>query len=129
MKISPNKSCIICGFFVENPTMSGNAGYCLYYDDKHKSGESLKIPEGTEKDLAKDCEHYFRRVPTLTQGDFIQWRLNTEMVAGQRHIKKLLNMIAILGFLLSLVGFGLQLYQQKTPIQAQNSHATERGKI
>jgi len=97
--IKPDKSCAICGFFVPRETVNGNAGYCLYFDDSRKPGESLKIPIGDEKETGTNCGHYFRRVQSLSQGEFLQWRVGTEIAAGQRNIKTLLNIIAILGFL------------------------------
>jgi len=93
-----DKSCRICGFFVPQETSVGNAGYCLYYDDMQKPGESLKIPAGAEKEIAGPCEHYFRRVPAMTQGEFVQRRTNREVAAGQRGIKRALNIISVLAF-------------------------------
>lgn len=105
LEIKQSRSCKICGFLVENETAVGNIGYCLYYDDLEKAGESLKIPDGAEKEIASTCRHYFRRVPTITQGEFIQWRTNLEVTAGQRRIRRTLNIIAILGFMLSLASY------------------------
>lgn len=105
LEIEQSRSCKICGYFVPNETAVGNAGYCLYYDDMTKSGESLKIPDGAEKEIASTCSHYFRRVPSLTQGEFIQWRTNLEVAAGQRSVRRVLNIIAILGFFVSLTSF------------------------
>jgi hypothetical protein len=93
-----NKSCSICGFFVPRKTSVGNAGYCLYYDDMERQGESMKIPEGAEKEIAATCKQYFRRVPELTHGEFVQWRTNLEVAAGQRGIKRALNIISVLAF-------------------------------
>ena len=109
----PDKSCAICGFFVPRETGNGNSGYCLYFDDAEKPGESLKIPIGDEKETGTNCRHYFRRVSTLSQGEFLQWRVGTEIAAGQRNIKTLLNFIAILGFLVgaaSLILNALKLF-------------------
>ena len=94
-----NKSCRICGFFVPQETSVGNAGYCLYYDDTQKPGESLKIPAGAEKEIAGQCNHYFRRVLVITEGEFVQWRTNLEVTAGQRGIKRALNIISVLAFI------------------------------
>jgi len=105
LEIKQSRSCKICGFLVPNETVVGNIGYCLYYDDMEKSGESLKIPDGAEKEIASTCRHYFRKVPALTHGEFIQWRTNLEIAAGQRRIRRILNIIAILGFIVSLVSF------------------------
>jgi hypothetical protein len=100
-------SCRICGFFVPRETENGNAGYCLYFDDRQKPGESLKIPTGAEKEVANSCRHYFREVPTLSQGEFLQWRISTEIVGGQRKIRLLLHIIAILGFLVGVASLVL----------------------
>ncbi|MGD0845707.1 MAG: hypothetical protein ABSA06_15265 [Geobacteraceae bacterium] len=100
-------SCRICGFFVPRETENGNAGYCLYFDDVQKLGESLKIPLGAGKESANSCRHYFRRVPTMTQVEFLQWRVSAEIVGGQRKIKSLLNFIAILGFFVGTAGLVL----------------------
>jgi len=94
----PDKSCRICGFFVPQETSVGNAGYCLYFDDMQKPGESLKIPTGSEKEIAGSCAHYFRRVPVMSQGEFVQWRTNLEVAAGQRGIRRTLNIISALAF-------------------------------
>ncbi len=94
----PDKSCRICGFLVPQETSVGNAGYCLYFDDTQKPGESLKIPVGAEKEIAGQCQHYFRRVPAMTHGEFVQWRTNLEVAAGQRGIKRALNIISVLAF-------------------------------
>jgi len=93
-----DKCCRICGFFVHQETSVGNAGYCLYFDDMRKPGESLKIPTGSEKEIAGSCKHYFRRVPAMTQGEFVQWRTSLEVAEGQRGIKRALNIISVLAF-------------------------------
>lgn len=105
LEVKQSRSCKICGFLVPNETAVGNIGYCLYYDDMEKSGESLKIPDGAEKEIASTCRHYFRRVQGMTNGEFIQWRTNLEIAASQHRIRRILNIIAILGFIVSLVSF------------------------
>lgn len=76
-----DRSCEICGFFVNNQTTSNdNVGYCLFYDEKNNNGrntgESLKIPEGEEKEISLTCKGFFRKVPSLSTGEFLNWRIN-----------------------------------------------------
>ena len=97
VKIIPDRSCRICGF-IKPRESEDNIGYCLYFDDTIKPGESLKIPYGAEKELAAQCEHYFRYVDALTKGEFLQWRLNLEIAARQHRMKRMLDVIAVLAF-------------------------------
>ena len=106
-----DRSCKICGFFVDNQTISAdNAGYCLYYDEKSnfggKTGESLKIPDGEEKEIAKKCEAYFREVPSLGKGDFLNWRIGVQTF----NVQKRINVITIILTLLATIIACLQLY-------------------
>ncbi|MRR55690.1 MAG: hypothetical protein EG822_14500 [Deltaproteobacteria bacterium] len=105
-----NKSCRICGYLVPKETAVGNIGYCLYFDDMQKPGESLKIPEGEEKEIAGSCKHYFRRIPSLNQGDFVQWRTNVELAAGQRKLQRTLDIIAVLAFLVTAANLVVDIY-------------------
>lgn len=102
-----DRSCRICGFFIENETLSaGNAGYCLYAEETGESkGESLKIPEGEEKNIANSCGSYFRRVKGLSTGDFINWRMG--IINSAKTQKK----ITILSIIISLVGLFLAAIQ------------------
>jgi len=63
---------------VNNPTSAeGNLGYCLFYDEKNgfrSTGESFKISDGEEKEIAAKCRAYFRNVSSLSMGDFLNWR-------------------------------------------------------
>jgi len=102
-----NRSCKICGFFVDNPTIStGNAGYCLYYDEKSNlgkggTGESVKIPDGEEKEIAQKCKAYFREVPSLDKGDFLNWRIGIRTFNIQKRISILTIIIALLATLIA----------------------------
>lgn len=93
-----DRSCRICGFFIENPTKD-NIGYCLYFDergsDKKATGESMKIPDGDEKSTAVNCERYFRKVSEMSPGEFLSWRVGIETFRIQQRLVKAANYIAI----------------------------------
>lgn len=95
-----DRSCRICGFFIENETLSaGNIGYCLYAEESGESlGESLKIPDGEEKKTALDCKSYFRKVKGLSTGEFLSWRM------GIINTAKIQKRITFLSIVISLVG-------------------------
>jgi hypothetical protein len=106
-----NKSCRICGFFVDYPTAStGNLGYCLFYDEEtppgRKTGESLKIVDGDEKKLAETCAGYFRKVPVLSHGEFINWRLGLKTFELQKRFDVWAKIITLAAFVIA----GVQLY-------------------
>lgn len=95
-----DRSCRICGFFVENETLSaGNIGYCLYAEEEgDNKGESLKIPEGEEKNVALSCNDFFRKVKDLSTGEFLSWRM------GIINSAKIQKRITFLTIVISLVG-------------------------
>lgn len=95
-----DRSCRICGFFVENETLgAGNIGYCLYAEELgNKKGESLKVPDGEEKTVALKCNSYFRKVKGLSTGEFLSWRM------GIINSAKIQKRITVLSIVISLAG-------------------------
>jgi len=106
-----DRSCRICGFFKQNPT-TDNIGYCLYFDEINRNniwrkicywigfvkftGESLKIPDGDEKSTALKCKKYFRTVPDMSRGEFLNWRVGIEIFNTQMKIFIVANFIAFI---------------------------------
>ncbi len=97
-----DRSCRICGFFVDNETLSaGNIGYCLYAEESGDTqGESLKIPDGEEKKIALDCKSYFRKVKGLSTGEFLSWRMG---IINSAKIQKRITFLTIVISLASLI--------------------------
>ena len=101
-----DKNCKICGFFVDNPTTTaGNAGYCLFYDEKgnagEMTGESTKIPDGEERAIAATCKTYFRKVPALTKGDFLTWRIGAATFKIQQKLDKRIQILTGLAVIIA----------------------------
>ncbi len=93
-----DRSCRICGFFCDNRT-EVNLGYCLAVDEEENrkaKGECLKIPDDeTHGDIAQKCPNYFRRVPSLQPGEFLNWRMGIMIWGQQRKLDKYAKCLTI----------------------------------
>lgn len=96
-------SCIICGFFVRNESSNGNIGDCLYFDGADYCGKPLRIPEGGEKETARQCTQFFRMPPGMTTEGFIAWRLGMETVANQNRIERQMKLVALLALVVAII--------------------------
>ncbi len=95
-----NRSCLICGFFVEREALTvGNRGYCTYYDELDEkgkpTGESMKIPDGEEKYIAGRCQGYFRTVRDMTLGEFVNWRVGIQTFRIEKDCDRWAQIIAV----------------------------------
>lgn len=101
-----NRSCQLCGFFVYRlAETAGNLGFCLFFDDIEKRGESLKIPIGEERSCAEKCPEYFRKVRSMSTGEFLSWRTEVATYKSQRGVAREARIITFLAFLITLAEF------------------------